>query len=197
MKTTRCSVIMAVIVVIILIFTSKAMGVYPCGAVLTYIDDYPVYSNGADQGSWNSCKSENGTFGYEYQCTEFPDRYFGYNFPNTFGRDYFLNALNLGFAPLKNNESPVMPKHGDAIGFDDRTTINLKGVGRIALIDTVTQNPDGTYTIEIVEQNWGSPTSSNTGRAQLKMTQNEQGAYQINDRGSGFVTQGWVRLFGY
>src|SRR3989344_7385225 len=197
MKMMRCSVVTAVIVVIVLIFTDKAMGVYPCGAVLTYIDDYPVYSNGADQGSWDSCKSESGTFGYEYQCTELADRYFGYNFPNTFGRDYFLDALNLGFAPLKNGESPVIPKHGDALGFDNRTDEHPRNVGHVAIVDTVSQNPDGTYTVEIVEQNWGSPTSSNTGLAQLRMIRDPQGAYRIDDLGSGFVTQGWVRFFGY
>lgn len=174
---------------------------YLCEAELTSIDSVngsvKVYSNGADQGTWNSCKSENGIFGYEYQCTELADRYFNYNFPSTFGRDYFLNALNLGFAPLKNRESPILPKHGDAIGFDNRTATDQTAVGHITLVDTVTQNPDGTYTVEIVEQNWGSPTSSNTGRAQLKMTRSAQGAYQIDDRGSGFTTQGWVRLFGY
>lgn len=67
-------------------------------------------------------------------------------------------------------------------------------VGHIALIDKVLQNSDGTYTVEIVEQNWGSVKNSETGRAQLRMMRDLQGHYTIDDRGS-FITQGWIRYY--
>ena len=196
-KVIRTGLVIFVLIVINVIFSKSASEASDfCGTELTSIDGIPVCSNGTDQGSLNYCCGT-GPFGYQYQCTELADRYFGYNFPSTFGRDYFLNALNLGFAPLKNGESPVIPKHGDALGFDNRTIKDPTAVGHIALIDKVWQSTDGTYTVEIVEQNWGSPTISNTGRAQLRMIRDAQGAYRVDDRGSGFVTQGWVRFFGY
>lgn len=175
-------------------FSGTAHGSIPCGTVLTSIDDTPVYSNGEYQGSTagSSCFGV-GLYGGQYQCTELVDRYFDHSWPDTNGRDYFLTATTKGFAPLKNGESSVIPKHGDAVGLDNRQVV-ADGVGHIALIDAVWKNSDGTFTVEIVEQNWGNATNPGDGRAQLQMTLDANGRYRIADRGS-YLTQGWLRYF--
>lgn len=193
-------VLLVITAVYVTVFLGTAQGAVPCGTEMTYIDSQPVFSNGSQQGSKNLCVEVDlqsppppSPFGYQYHCTELVDRYFDHNWPGTDGRDYFLIAATKGFAPLRNGESPVIPKHGDAIGFDNKQSVS-DGVGHIALIDRVWQNYDGTFTVEIVEQNWGSATNPGNGRAQLQMMQDVNGRYRIADRGS-YLTQGWLRYF--
>src|SRR3990167_3132676 len=174
-----------------LALSSEKVSAYNCGDTMTSIDGFDgnpivVKSNGGSQGGTGSCTGQ-GTYGPQYQCTELVDRYFGRNWTDTNGRDYFLDAPENDLLPLANGLSVVPPQNGDAIGFDNRTTQNPDAVGHVALIDRVWQNPDGTYIVEVVEQNW-----NNNGRAQLSMSKDAQGRYTIQDRGS-YHTQGWLR----
>lgn len=154
-----------------------------CGAEMDLIDDTKVFSNGAQQGTGESCTSS-GPFGYRYQCTELVDRYFGYNWFDTDGMDYFPTAGEKGFIayPNENGGSIFPPQHGDALGFS-----HSNGFGHVALIDKVWQNPDGIYIVEIVEQNW-----KNEGRGRLNMRRDTQGRYVIENR-NYYTTQGWLR----
>jgi len=170
----------------VLMVPTKGVSAYSCGEVMTTIDDVEVNANGADQGTTASCSSQ-GTYGPQYQCTELVDRYFGHNWTSTNGRDYFINAPGNELTPFTNGQSIVPPQHGDAIGFDNRTSQRPSAVGHIALVDKVWKNADGTYIVEIVEQNW-----NNNGRAQLSMTKDAQGHFTIENRGN-YTTQGWLR----
>jgi len=60
-----------------------------CGAVMSSIDGIDAYSNGADQGTYNSCGGT-GTYGFLYQCVELAQRYFAIMFgtPNLWDVEY-------------------------------------------------------------------------------------------------------------
>lgn len=161
----------------------EAQATYSCGDAMTTIDGVEVRSNGVNQGSTASCGGQ-GTYGLLYQCTELVDRYFGHNWTSTYGNDYFPNATTNGFLSFTNGQSAIPPQHGDAVGFN-----HANNIGHVALIDKVIANTNGTFTVEIVEQNWDN---GGAGRAQLSMTKDAQGRLAIENRGN-YTTQGWLR----
>lgn len=61
--------------------TLRVEGCPPCGTVLAYTrNGTPVYSNGDDQGTGNSCNGWS-TWGLQYQCVELVQRYYQEMYP--------------------------------------------------------------------------------------------------------------------
>ena len=134
----------------------------PCNQILATYKNVPAYSNGVDQWSGYSCAGL-GSFGYQYQCVEYVNRFYAeaLGIPqaiNWFGnaQDYFASAgadvLNKQGKVIANNKmlaafpngglSPPQPDDILVFASDDK-------LGHVAIVTNVTASE-----VDFIEQNF-------------------------------------------
>ncbi len=148
-------------------------------------EDVPAFSNDPDQTTATSCNSVPGTFGFQYECVEYVDRFFKQLVRSSASAYFQSSALpgtqnSKGFVQFPNGGSTA-PEVDDVLVFDEIID-GVHGYGHVAVITSVA--PDH---VCIIEQNGVAPH----GVAALPLA-TLNGAYQITWT-STFPVSGWVR----
>ena len=68
--------ILPITIFIISTFLNYASAFEECGSTLATFNGVPAKSNGSFTGRGESCESDRGTYGWEYQCVEYVKRYY-------------------------------------------------------------------------------------------------------------------------
>ena len=166
----------------------------PYGALLGTYDGVEVRSN--QRGITPPDNQRRGTYGLEYECVEFVNRFYAqvFHHSNMSGmgnaNDYFGKASALGLAGFENGGT-VPPRVNDIMAFKGGKQDPQTGErhGHVAIIREVTQS-----TIVLVQQNYTS-----TAPADLYLTDTlvvVNGHYIVGNLGTGadaLVPQGWLR----
>lgn len=166
-----------------------------CGEVLSAgtWKKVKVYHNGIyhaghvePDGTW-TCNMTPTTFGYEYQCVEFVNRFYwaagmrGDNWGGD-GATYFDQAETFGLTAHE-IDGQVPPKANDILCYDNG------GHGHVGIVTSVVKTAETTYQVHTVEQNW-----SDDGVATLDMNYNPTtGNYSIVIRDT-YDIEGWLRI---
>jgi surface antigen len=118
-----------------------------CGTVMTTFNGVSARSNGPNQCTGNSCGGW-GTYGYQYQCVELAQRYFG----TLYGTApvWYGNAIDLCNTYPSGVVKTSSPVSGDLVVFNSGT------YGHVAVITSVTSS-----SVNVIEQN-SSPNGVNT-----------------------------------
>lgn len=119
----------------------------PCGTVMYTYNNVAAKSNGNNQGTGNSCAGYS-TYGYQYQCVEYVQRYFHALHGTT--PIWYGNAKDLCSSHPSNVAKTSSPKAGDAVVFGWGT------YGHTAIVKSISGS-----TVSVVEQN-SSPTGQNS-----------------------------------
>ena len=118
-----------------------------CGTVMTTYNNVQAKSNGEYQGTGNSCGGY-GTYGYQYQCVEYVQRYFGTIYKTQ--AIWYGNAKDLCTSHPSNVAKTSSPSAGDAVVFGWGT------YGHTAIVKSISGS-----TVSVVEQN-ASPGGLNS-----------------------------------
>ena len=118
-----------------------------CGTTMATFNGIPAKSNGANQCTGNSCGGY-GTYGYQYQCVELAQRYFGELYGTT--PIWYGNAIDLCDTKPSGVSKTSNPIPGDLVVFNTGT------YGHVAVITSIS----GGY-INVIEQN-SSPSGKNS-----------------------------------
>eukprot|EP00602_Paraphysomonas_sp_CaronLab_P007366 CAMPEP_0185036518 /NCGR_PEP_ID=MMETSP1103-20130426/29619_1 /TAXON_ID=36769 /ORGANISM="Paraphysomonas bandaiensis, Strain Caron Lab Isolate" /LENGTH=240 /DNA_ID=CAMNT_0027574077 /DNA_START=248 /DNA_END=970 /DNA_ORIENTATION=- len=132
----------------------------------------PAKSNGANQCTGNSCAGY-GTYGYQYQCVELAQRYFGELYGTT--PIWYGNAIDLCNTYPSGVVKTSSPIAGDLVVFNTGT------YGHVAVITHV----GGGY-VDVIEQN-SSPTGTNT----YSMSSNVQCYLHATKNSGSCPNKGW------
>ncbi len=127
--------------------TTSCSGAPSCGTNMASYNGIYAKSNGADQCTGNSCGAYS-TYGYQYQCVEYAQRYFGQLYGTT--PIWYANAKDMCSTHPSNVAKTSSPKAGDLVVFGWGT------YGHVAVISGFTSS-----SVNVVEQN-SSPTGKNT-----------------------------------
>ena len=136
-----------------------------CGTTMATFNGISAKSNGGKQCTGNSCSSY-GTYGYQYQCVELAQRYFGEKFGTT--PIWYGNAIDLCNTYPSGVSKTNSPIPGDLVVFDTGT------YGHVAVITSV-----GGGLVNVIEQN-SSPTGTNS-----YSTSSDIACYLHADKNSG------------
>jgi surface antigen len=129
-------------------FTLGSCGDAPsCGTTMASFNGIAAKSNGGNQCTGNSCGGY-GTYGYQYQCVELAQRYFGELYGTT--PIWYGNAIDLCDTKPSGVSKTSNPVPGDLVVFNTGT------YGHVAVITSIS----GGY-LYVIEQN-SSPTGKNT-----------------------------------
>ena len=118
-----------------------------CGTTMATYNGIAAKSNGGNQCTGNSCGGY-GTYGYQYQCVELAQRYFGEKFGTT--PIWYGNAIDLCDTYPSGVSKTSSPIPGDLVVFNTGT------YGHVAVITSV-----GSGSVNVIEQN-SSPTGTNS-----------------------------------
>ncbi len=166
-------------------------------AVGTYLG-VTVFSNGDGKQD-----EPYGTYGYQYECVEFVNRFYrqalkhtGYTCgtPNDnmrgcgHAKDYFGNAVALNLASFPSGATTEAPRVNDIMAFGGGKP-DKKGrvYGHVAIIREVT--PDAIF---LVQQNYGNNQGDTSFRVDLAL---RNGTYTVSNLGISYplIAQGWLR----
>jgi surface antigen len=129
-------------------YTVTSCGDAPsCGTVMTTFNGISAKSNGGNQCTGSSCGSY-GTYGYQFQCVELAQRYFGELYGTT--PIWYGNAIDLCDTKPSGVSKTSNPIPGDLVVFDTGT------YGHVAVIKSISGS-----TLNVMEQN-SSPTGLNS-----------------------------------
>jgi surface antigen len=122
-------------------------GAPSCGTTMASFNGVAAKSNGGDQCTGNACGGY-GTYGYNYQCVELAQRYFGTLYGTT--PIWYGNAIDLCHTYPSGVVQTSSPIPGDLVVFNSGTW------GHVAVITSVTSS-----TVNVIEQN-SSPSGTNS-----------------------------------
>ncbi len=182
----------AIIVMILSTVPVLASGETPeCHEEMARLDGVAAYSNEVIP-SPVSCGGR-GTYGNQYQCVEFIDRYYaealgvsGTEGWIANGGDYFGKASEFGLEAYKNGDAGTPPRKGDILDFGRPGT----EIGHAAIVSGFDRD---SMLVHIIEQNW-----SFDGVARLSIEQKADGKWYMPPRGNStpYEILGWLRLPG-
>lgn len=126
---------------------SACSGAPSCGTAMASYAGITAYSNGQYQCTGESCGAYS-TYGYQYQCVEYVQRYFG----KLYGTKpiWYANAIDFCTSYPSGISKTTSPKAGDAVVF------GWQPYGHTAVITSISNGK-----INVVEQN-ASPTGTNS-----------------------------------
>lgn len=128
--------------------TTSNISTGACGAALNDVDGIFAYSNGANEGTGDSCGGVSADGTYLYQCVEFAQRYFHARFGTQLRWNVAAAAQMCNANPAGTTVhwigSGYRPKHGDLIVWQGGT------YGHVAVVKSASD-----ASITIVEQNGG------------------------------------------
>lgn len=136
-----------------------------------------------------------GTYGYQFQCVEYVNRFYvqALGHKNMRGggnaKDYYSTAKSKGLVAYRNGVSTTPPKMGDII------CSNGGKYGHVAIVRQVTNN-----CIYVIQQNWVNvpgPASNNyynqnCNYYKLTLKRNSNKSYTIGSFSSSYPVYGWL-----
>ncbi|CAD6493354.1 MAG: CHAP domain protein [Candidatus Argoarchaeum ethanivorans] len=147
----------------------------------------PAYSNGPT----HDINGPSGTYGYQYQCVEYVNRFYvlalGHTNMKRTGHaiDYYSTASSRGLIAYPNGGT-VSPQPGDILCSDGNISLPPAGrFGHVAIVREVTAD-----SVHVIHQNWANGPADND--KPIGMTASN-GHYTVNAFNANYPVEGWLR----